>query len=95
MEQIADSMSGTGPIQTMRRLLSNYGVFDGNILAIKVDEVIHKHTGMQGATFQQLYDHTGILLKIFATSLRNGELIEFSAQKTPNDQVMSQGIEFI
>lgn len=47
VEQIADSMSGTGPIQTMRRLLSNYGVFDGNILATKVDEVIHKHTGMQ------------------------------------------------
>ena len=53
-------------------------------------QVIQKHTGLQSATFQQLYDHTGILLKIFATSLRNGGLIEFSAEKTPNDQVGGQ-----
>ena len=57
------------------------------MLAHKVDEIIRKQTGLSGATFEQLYDHTGILLKIFATSLRSGELIEFSALRTPHDQV--------
>jgi hypothetical protein len=57
------------------------------VLAHKVDEIIRKQTGLSGATFEQLYDHTGILLKIFATSLRSGELIEFSALRTPYDQV--------
>jgi len=59
----------------------------GDILAHKVDDIIQKQTGLSGATFQQLYDHTGILLKIYATSLRTGELLEFSAMRTPNDQV--------
>uniref|UniRef100_A0A7S1E6P0 PNPLA domain-containing protein n=2 Tax=Hemiselmis andersenii TaxID=464988 RepID=A0A7S1E6P0_HEMAN len=71
----------------MRRLMSSYGVNDGTVLARKVDDVIHQYTGLRCATFSQLYDHTGILLKIFATSMRNGGLIEFSAQKTPHDEV--------
>jgi predicted acylesterase/phospholipase RssA len=72
---------------TISRLLSDFGAVSGEILAHRVDEIIQKQTGLCGATFQQLYDHTGVLLKIFATSLRCGELVEFSAMQTPNDQV--------
>ena len=72
---------------TISRLLSDFGAVSGDILAHKVDDIIRKQTGLSGATFQQLYDHTGILLKIFATSLRTGELLEFSSTRTPSDQV--------
>ena len=72
---------------TISRLLSDFGAVSGDILAHKVDDIIRKQTGLSGATFQQLYDHTGILLKIFATSLRTGELLEFSSTRTPTDQV--------
>jgi phospholipase/carboxylesterase len=87
LTEIQDTIQNAGTLQTMRRLLSTYGVMDGNVLAQKVEQMIYTHTGLKGATFQQLYDHTGILLKIFATSLRNGQLFEFSALRTPNDQV--------
>lgn len=85
--EIADSIQRSSTLQTMRRLFNNWGAFDGGVLAEKVDALIYRFTGLSGATFQQLYDHTGILLKIFATSLRNGDLIEFSALRTPHDQV--------
>ncbi|EKX40760.1 hypothetical protein GUITHDRAFT_142536 [Guillardia theta CCMP2712] len=96
-EDIADETERATAIlqtpSTLSRLLNDFGAVNGEILAQKVghgkevDEIIHRYTGLSGATFKQLYDHTGILLKIFATSLRSGDLIEFSASRTPNDQV--------
>ena len=38
----------------------------------------------------QLYDHTGVLLKIFATSLRSGELVEFSAIQARRTHTLPQ-----
>ena len=78
---------GMSTIQGVRNMLGQYGAVDGTSLAELVDDLIFEWTGLRYATFQDLYDYSGILLKVFATSVRNGALIEFSAEKTPLDQI--------
>jgi hypothetical protein len=41
-----------------------------NILWQAVDTLIYKYTGMRYATFEQLYQHSGILLKVPATIMQ-------------------------
>lgn len=63
--------------------LVHFGFDTGNRL-LRLAEVLLRQKGFSpSATFDDLFKRTGIRLRIYATDLNTGQLVEYSAVKTP------------
>lgn len=65
-------------------LTNKYGIYKGDALLKWIKEFIKRKTNNAESTFKDFEELGYINLKIFATDLSVPELVEFSANKTPN-----------
>ena len=79
-----DPKAKTGPFQATRRLLGEFGLFEGNVMMETVDNLIRTKTGTSNTTFAQLYSQTLKLLRITGTNLHTGKLVWFDKDTHPH-----------
>ena len=79
-----DPKAKTGPFQSTRRLLGEFGLFEGNVLMETVDNLIRTKTGRSNTTFAQLHSLTQKLLRITGTNLHTGKLVWFDKDTHPH-----------
>jgi NTE family protein len=63
--------------------LVHFGFDTGNRLLRLAEVLLHQKGFAASATFDDLFEQTGIHLRIYAADLNTGQLLEYSAAKTP------------
>ena len=71
----------------MHRLQKVYGWYSGRKIEEAAEEVLTRKTGIENVTFAQLYERTGVLLRITGTCVNSGKLVYFDKRATPNMRV--------
>lgn len=67
---------------------SEMGIYEGDELRNWLVSNVYRYTGLIDPTFEELHDFNGKTLKIFATNLTQGTLVEFSHIKSPGESVI-------
>ena len=73
-----------GCVRNGYRLFKNYGYFKGKFMEKYVDSLVKAKLGKKKATFKDLYEYNGTVLRITGTCLTTGELEYFDHVLTPN-----------
>lgn len=77
------SDSSFGCIRDIFRLLTRFGYHKGEFMEVYMNEILKKKFNIQRITFKELFDKTGIHLKLTGTCLTDRSLTWFDHVKTP------------
>ncbi|KAJ1449042.1 acyl transferase/acyl hydrolase/lysophospholipase [Pelagophyceae sp. CCMP2097] len=81
------SWSVADPLDVVRRLATEFGLFRGQVLEDRVEALLLRGTGLANVTFAQLRSHTGRELRVTATSVTRQRTVYFDADSTPDLRV--------
>jgi predicted acylesterase/phospholipase RssA len=84
----SDLKIGKAQAGMMDHLLRVRGVLGGNSLRTIAFIALHEGGAAEGTTFEQLFQRTGVDVRILATNLSTMRLVVFSASRSPKVRVM-------
>lgn len=77
------SDSSCGCVRDIFRLFTRYGYHKGDFMESYMNTILHEKFKIPRITFKELYDKTGIHLKLTGTCVSDRTLVWFDHEKTP------------
>tara|TARA_Y100000389_G_scaffold12064_1_gene10968 strand:- start:16515 stop:17342 length:828 start_codon:yes stop_codon:yes gene_type:complete len=77
------SDSSFGCIRDILRLFTRFGYHKGNFMEVYMNKILNEKFDIPRITFKELFDKTGIHLKLTGTCLTDSKLVWFDYEKTP------------